>query len=137
MQPVFEAIAERSNRLFRRLSTTVQSLVDDTLHIMAFTRTSPEADAALQASFPRPLSRSPWGERIRRGEIVHISDVEVEWPNFPRCWKWPGCVGFRSMLFVPLLREGTDRRHQRHAGGSPAVSPTITSSCCRPLPIRP
>src|SRR4029077_12502135 len=49
VQPVFEAIAERSNRLVQGLSTTVQSLDDDTLHIMAFTRTNPEADAALQA----------------------------------------------------------------------------------------
>ena len=107
VQPVFEAIAERSNRLVQGLSTTVQSLVDDTLHIMAFTRTSPEADAALQASFPRPLSRFPWGERIRRGEIVHISDVEVELAEFPALLEVARLRGFRSMLFVPLLREGT------------------------------
>ena len=107
VQPVFEAIAERSNRLVQGLSTTVQSLVDDTLHIMAFTRTSPEADAALQASFPRPLSRFPWGERIRRGEIVHIPDVEVELAEFPVLLEVARLRGFRSMLFVPLLREGT------------------------------
>ena len=107
VQPVFEAIAERSNRLVQGLSTTVQSLVDDTLHIMAFTRTSPEADAALQASFPRPLSRFPWGERIRRGEIVHIPDVEVELAEFPALLEVARLRGFRSMLFVPLLREGT------------------------------
>ena len=46
---------------------------------MAFTRTSPEADAALQASFPRPLSGAPWGDRIRSGKIVEIPDAETEW----------------------------------------------------------
>jgi two-component system NtrC family sensor kinase len=107
VQPVFEAIAERSNRLVQGLSTTVQSLVDDTLHIMAFTRTSPEADAALQASFPWPLSRFPWGERIRRGEIVHIPDVEVELAEFPALLEVARLRGCRSMLFVPVLREGT------------------------------
>ena len=106
LQPVFDAIAERSNRLVQGLSTTVQSLDDDTLHIMAFTRTSPEADAALQASFPRPLSGFPWGERIRRGEIVHIPDVEVELAEFPVMLEVARLRGFRSMLFVPLLREG-------------------------------
>lgn len=107
VQPVFEAIAERSNRLVQGLSTTVQSLVDNTLDVMAFTRTSPEADAALQASFPRPLSRFPWGERIRRGEIVHISDVKVELAEFPALLEVARLRGFQSMLFVPLLREGT------------------------------
>ena len=36
----------------RGLSTAVYSIVDDITHLMAFTRTSPEADAALQARFP-------------------------------------------------------------------------------------
>jgi len=50
VQPVFEAIAERSNRLVEGLTAAVYSLVDDTLHLMAFTRTSPTADAAVKAS---------------------------------------------------------------------------------------
>src|SRR5204863_10058282 len=74
VQPVFEAIAERSNRLVEGLSTAVHSLVDDTLHLKAFTRTSPEAVAALQASFPRPLCALAWGEQVRNGKIVHIHD---------------------------------------------------------------
>src|SRR5581483_419639 len=48
VQPVFEAIAEQSNRLIGGLSTAVYSIVDDVMHLMAFTRSSPEADAALQ-----------------------------------------------------------------------------------------
>ena len=56
VQPVFEAIAERSNGLVEGFSTAVYSVVDDTLHLKAFTRNNPEGDAALQASFPRPLS---------------------------------------------------------------------------------
>src|SRR6202022_589286 len=76
VQPVFEAIADRSNRLVGGLSTTVLSLIDDTLHLMAFTRTSPAADAVLKASFPMPLSSQSWADRIRSGEIVHIPDSE-------------------------------------------------------------
>ena len=41
VQPVFEAIAERSNRLIEGLSTAVYRIVDDTQHLMAFTRSNP------------------------------------------------------------------------------------------------
>src|ERR1700687_6157826 len=60
VQPVFQHIDARSNRLIDGLSTAVCSIVDDALHLMAFTRTSPEADAALQAAFPRPMDQSNW-----------------------------------------------------------------------------
>src|SRR5262249_1254490 len=74
VQPVVEAIAERSNRLIESLSTAVYSIVGDTQYLMAFTRSTPEADAALQASFPRPLSAVTWGDQIRNGQIVQVPD---------------------------------------------------------------
>jgi GAF domain-containing protein len=105
VQPVFEAIAERSNRLIDGLSTAVYSIVDDTMHLKAFTRSSPEADAALQAAFPRPLSEVTFGDRIRHGEIVQIPDMEltVEW-EVPALRAMAQLRGFRAVLFVPLLR---------------------------------
>ena len=107
VQPVFEAIAERSNRLVGGLSSAVYAIVEDVLHLMAFTRTSPEADAAIQASFPRPLSEAPWADRIRKGEIVEIPDAEIEWADHPALLKMVRLRGFRCQLFVPLLRDGT------------------------------
>ena len=108
VQPVFDAIAERSNRLIEGLSTAVYSIVDDALHLMAFTRTNPEADAALQASFPRPLSSASWGERVRNGESVQISDFDatVEATENAEVREMARLRGFRSLLFVPLRREG-------------------------------
>src|SRR4029078_665316 len=50
VQPVFEAIADRSNRLVDALSTTVFRLVDGMLHLRAFTPTTQKADAKLQAT---------------------------------------------------------------------------------------
>ena len=70
VQPVFDAIAERSNRIVEGRATAVFSLADDALHLMAFTSVSPEADAGLQAFFPRSLSPVRWGETDRRAEIV-------------------------------------------------------------------
>src|SRR6266404_6251558 len=107
VQPVFEASAERSNRLVEALSTAVYSLVDDTQHLMAFTRKDPEADAALQALFPRPLAAFPWGEQIRNGEMVHIPDTEVELSARPSFLEMARKRGFRSFLLVPLLRDRT------------------------------
>jgi GAF domain-containing protein len=105
VQPVFEAIAERSNRLVEGLSTGVYRLVDDTLHLMAFTRISPQADAVLEASYPRPLSSLPWGEQIRRGELVHVRDAEVELAEVPALREMARQRGWRSSLLAPLLRD--------------------------------
>ncbi len=102
-QPVFEAIAERSKRLVDALSTTVFRLVDGMMHLRAFTPTTPEADATLQAMFPAPLSTFSWGESIRKGEIYRVSDTEHE-PEGLR--DLARLRGWRSCLSVPLLRDG-------------------------------
>jgi two-component system NtrC family sensor kinase len=103
VQPVFDAIAERSKRLVDALSTTVFSLVDGMMHLRAFTPTTPEADATLQEMFPAPLSTFSWGESIRKGEIYRVSDTEHE-PEGLR--DLARLRGWRSCLSVPLLRDG-------------------------------
>src|SRR5258705_141470 len=105
VQPVFEAIATSANRLIGGFSAAVFRFVHGVSHLAAFTPTSPAADAALQASFPRPLSALPWGEQMRNGELVHIPDVEVEGAMLPDLRDLARMRGFRSMLRVPLLRD--------------------------------
>jgi GAF domain-containing protein len=106
VQPVFQAIAERSNRLVSGLSSAVYRLVDGQQHLIAFTRISPEADAALQASFPRPLTIVAGAERINNGEIFEISDTELEFAAQPSLLEMARKRGFRSLVLVPLLRDG-------------------------------
>jgi two-component system NtrC family sensor kinase len=103
VQPVFQAIADRSNRLVDGLSTTVFTLVGDMMHLVAFTRSNPQADAALEAMFPAPLSNWSWGEAIRSGEVYRVLDTETE---TDRLRELARLRGYRSMLFVPLLRDG-------------------------------
>jgi GAF domain-containing protein len=105
VQPVFEAIATSANRLIGGFSTAVARFVDGVAYLAAFTPTSPAGDAALQASFPRPLSALPWGEQMRNGELVHIPDVEVEGAMLPDLRDLARMRGFRGMLRVPLLRD--------------------------------
>jgi GAF domain-containing protein len=104
VQPVFQAIAERSKRLVDALSTTVFRLEDGVMHLRAFTTTTPEADATLNAMFPAPLSDFSWGEAIGRGDIHRVVDTEQEIEGMRELARQRG---YRSMLFVPLLRDGT------------------------------
>ena len=102
VQPVFEAIAERSKRLVDALSTTVFRLEDGVMHLRAFTSTNPEADATLKAMFPAPLSNFSWSAAIGNGEIYRVVDTELEIDGLRELAR---LRGFRSMLFVPLLRD--------------------------------
>jgi signal transduction histidine kinase len=105
VQPVFEAIAERSNRLVNGLSTAVFSVVDDAVRLMSFTSVSAAADAALKAITDVPLSAFPVGEAMRKGEVAQIADTEDEaTPDFLR--DVARLRGWRSSLTVPMLREG-------------------------------
>jgi len=104
VQPVFDAIAERSKRLVDALSTTAFRLVDGVMHLTAFTSTNPEADAALEAMFPAPLSSFSWGGAVSKGEIFRVVDTEREMASMRDLAR---LRGYRSMLFVPLLRGRT------------------------------
>ena len=106
VQPVFEAIAATANRLLGGLSTTVWRFVDDALVLVAFTRTNPSADEALQAAFPRPIAEFPPFALARDGETGQVIDTEAE-SGVPRVFRDLGRLrGFRSMLFGPLMNDG-------------------------------
>jgi GAF domain-containing protein len=107
VQPVFEAIAASANRLIGGLTTTVHSVADDTMHLAAFTAADPEGDAALRALYPKPLSELPWGKQLRNGEIVQVGNIDVEWTGSPDFRDVARQRGFRSMIRVPMRREGT------------------------------
>jgi GAF domain-containing protein len=106
VQPVFDAIAESSNRLIGGYSTTVIRFDGDIAELAAFTPVGQEADAGLRALFPRPIAASdPQLEQVRRGRIEEIADTESEGAgefirNLARVRGW------RSRLMVPLMNVG-------------------------------
>src|ERR1019366_8981198 len=55
VQPVFEAIAESAKRLSGGHSATVTRVMDDKIHLAAFTAGSEVGNKELQSSFPTPL----------------------------------------------------------------------------------
>ncbi len=106
VQPVFDAIASSSRRLLGGFSTTVFRIIDGVLHLVAFTETNAEADATLQATFPRPIADFPAFAMVRDGQTARIEDTEVD-AGVPEMMRTLARQrGYRSMLFTPLVREG-------------------------------
>jgi len=107
LQPVFDAIAERSKALIGAHSTTVVRYVDGMIQLASFTPISPEADATLRAMFPRPPEAgNPRVQQVLRGEIARITDAEseIEVQALRDAARARGC---RSLLLVPL-KDDTD-----------------------------
>src|SRR5262249_14240833 len=103
VQPVFDAIAERSNRLIGGYVTSVLRLTDDAVELAAFNSVSPEADAVLTAAFPMPRQDYPILELVRGGEVAHVFDTETE-TRIPQAVKDLTKVrGVRSFMLAPLL----------------------------------
>jgi GAF domain-containing protein len=106
VQPVFAAIADSAKRLLGAFSTTVLRFIGDELHLVAYTPTDPAADEALRTSFPRKLAEFPTFALVRDGETVQFPDTEAE--DVPPANKELGRLrGFRSVLFTPLMNQGT------------------------------
>jgi PAS domain S-box-containing protein len=105
VRPVFDAIAERLNRLTGGHSTAVVRIVDEMVDLVAFTSINPELDAALRASFPRPVSAYPLFDLIRDGQVLEIADSESELGVRTGARDIGRARGFRSLLLTPLRNE--------------------------------
>src|SRR5215211_2589696 len=102
VQPVFEAIAASANRLTGGFSTAVSRVVDGIIHLAAFTPVDPEADAVLKSAFPMSTAVFPPFELLAQGEPMQIADTEAI-PD-QRLKQISRARGYRSMLYVPLMR---------------------------------
>jgi two-component system, NtrC family, sensor kinase len=106
VQPVFDAIAESSKRLIGGFSATVVRFVGDMLELVALTPTNAAADEALKATFPVPLAEFPPFLLVRDGEAVQFTDTESgDVPPLNR--ELARQRGYRSMVFTPLMNNGT------------------------------
>jgi PAS domain S-box-containing protein len=105
VRPVFDAIAERSNRLTGGHSTAVVRIMDDMVDLVAYASGNPGADVALGASFPRPVADYPLLDLIRGGQVVEIADSESELGVRTGAKEIGRTRGFRSLLLTPLKNE--------------------------------
>ena len=103
-RPAFEVIAERAMRLCAGVHGGVLTFDGRLLHLVAHVNASAELAAALQRTFPRPLSRSVVSARaVLTGALVHIPDVASD-PDYELTGA-ARTAGFRSALVVPMLRD--------------------------------
>jgi signal transduction histidine kinase len=105
VQPVFDAIAASAMRLCNGLHGAVFRYDGARLHFAAHSNFTPEALAAEQQLFPMAPTRGMGsGRAILDGVVVHVDDVRTD-PDYahPQLIE---AIGFRSALWVPMLREG-------------------------------
>jgi GAF domain-containing protein len=105
-QPVFDAIARSAQQLFAANSGVVVRRVDDTLHLAAHTFTESGA-GSLRRLFPVKLTgQAALGKAVLSGEPAWITDVETDPAYSEEFRKGARERGYRSLLAVPMLREG-------------------------------
>src|SRR5262249_26252963 len=109
VQPVFDTIVRSATRLCRAVAAAVFVTDGRTLYEPSNYGGAPEALAAARARYPRPLDReTASGTAILTRSVVHVPDVQepsaTEFAAFAR--RVGRDIGFRSLLSVPMLREG-------------------------------
>jgi GAF domain-containing protein len=105
VQPVFDTIARSAVKLCDGLFSALFQFDGELLHRVAQHNYTPEALEELQRVFPaRPTRALFSGRAILERAVVHIPDSEVDPEHQHRALR--RAIGWRSGLFVPMLREG-------------------------------
>jgi signal transduction histidine kinase len=105
--PVFQAISDSAKALIAGHSSTVTRVIDDMLHLAAFTTDNEAGNADLLSSFPAPLSSSGIHSRVAAsGEFAFRSDMQSESDLTDAMKELARTRGYRSILVVPMLRDG-------------------------------
>jgi two-component system NtrC family sensor kinase len=105
LQPVFDAIVTSAVRLCDGLFSALFQFDGELIHQVAHHNFTPEALEAQHRVFPAPPGRGSGAARaILDRAVVHIRDVELD-PEY-RHQAVARAIGWRSGLFVPMLRGG-------------------------------
>ena len=105
VQPVFDTIARSAVKLCDGLFSALFQFDGELLHRVAQHNYTPEALDELHRVFPaRPTRALFSGRAILERAVVHIPDSEVDPEHQHRALR--RAIGWRSGLFVPMLREG-------------------------------
>jgi signal transduction histidine kinase len=105
VQPVFDTIIKSAVTLCDGLFGGLDRFDGNLIYPLATYNYTPEALDAMHRVFPaRPSRRLGVGRAILDRAVVHIPDVELD-PEY-KVQNLAGTIGFRSGLFVPMLRDG-------------------------------
>jgi len=105
VQPVFDTIVRSAVRLCGGLFSALYQFDGELIHSVAQHNFTPEALAEAHRVFPaRPTRALYSGRAILERAVVHVPDSEVDPEHQHRTLR--RAIGWRSGLFVPMLREG-------------------------------
>jgi PAS domain S-box-containing protein len=107
-QPVFDAIVRSAVRLCRARFALVYQLEGDVIRFVTHHNLPAAAVDQFQRTFPQRLSESGTlvARAILRGEVVNVADIAAE-PNVSDSVRELALSsGYRSVLAVPIKREG-------------------------------
>ncbi len=104
VQPVFDTIVNAAPRLCGANFCLLYRFDGDLLHLVAHHHMPDELLAMLHGLYPmRPSRRHASGRAVMSGAVVEIADTATD-PEYQQDVAVKG--GWRSMLAVPMLREG-------------------------------
>jgi GAF domain-containing protein len=106
IQPVFEIIARSARRLCGAAYAQVQLSDGHSIHLAALDSANPEGDPAIRAAYPLHVGDgSAGGRAIQTRSVTEIPDLLDEGTYaFKAVWE---SSGLRSLLAIPMLRDGT------------------------------
>jgi signal transduction histidine kinase len=105
IQPVFDTIVRSAVTLCNGVFGSLDRFDGDLIYPVATHNYTPQALDAVHRIFPaRPRRSLGVGRAILDRDVVHIPDVELD-PEY-KVQNLAGTIGFRSGLFVPMLRDG-------------------------------
>ncbi|MEO5771155.1 MAG: GAF domain-containing protein, partial [Burkholderiaceae bacterium] len=107
VQPVFDVIAERAARLTGAKYGWVLRYDGEWIHVASSFGVDAQGIEASRRAFPmRPGSGSAAARSVRDGSVVNLADVLAEEDADYAVKSIASVAGFRSVLSVPMLREG-------------------------------
>jgi GAF domain-containing protein len=106
VQPVFDAIAEQAMRLCEAIVSNVCRFDGELVHLAATTNVDPDGVTAIRGAFPMRLGPQSAATRtVLKRTLVHIPDI-LDDPEYG-ITQQSLASGFRSVLAVPMLRDGS------------------------------
>src|SRR5262249_19957235 len=105
VQPVFEIIGERAEKLCQAEVSVVTRVEGELIHLTSIHGVAEEGVEMVRRAFPLRLDAETIRSRtVRSGAVVHVSDVladpQYEQKDAARAGRWRGSLG------VPMIREG-------------------------------
>ena len=107
-QPVFDAIVRNAVRLCHARFALVYQLAGDVIRFVTHHNLPPAAVDQFQRTFPQRLSESGTlvARAILRGEVINVADIAAEANVSDSVRELARSSGYRSVLAVPIIREG-------------------------------